>query len=111
MMVWRQLLDRYPGAKVILTVRESPAVWQRSWAKFLKVFEDTYKLSWYQDYGRHLSRTLALMKTNWSYCQAYLIGRPEFVAEHSPGLWINNYVMHNKAVQQIVPPDQLLIFK
>jgi len=113
-LIWRTLLEHYPDAKVILTVRSSPDVWFDSCVRMIDFFKANYCF-WFDKYTPYLSPTRAKCETFNRHIVARLGGvmgniwEPNY--KMSPENWINGYVLHNAAVKQLVPPEQLLVFQ
>jgi sulfotransferase family protein len=107
---YEELLDVYPDAKVLLSVRD-PEAWERS-------FRDTI---WTMSHGEtlmpRLSGARAQIDARWERYLA-LVDRmfwgPEgtFAAGHErPEQMIEQAVRHNEAVKRAVPPERLLVWQ
>ena len=107
---YRELMDVYPDAKVLLSVREG-AAWERS-------FRDTI---WTMCHGETLmpllSRARAEVDPRWRSYLA-LVDRmfwgPQgtFAAGHEdPQRLIEQMVRHNEQVERAVPPERLLVWE
>ncbi len=107
---YRELMDAYPEAKVLLSVRD-PEAWERS-------FRDTI---WTMCHGESLmpllSRARAEVDPRWRRYLA-LVDRmfwgPQgtFSAGHSePAMLIEQMVRHNEEVKRVVPPERLLVWE
>jgi hypothetical protein len=107
---YRELMDAYPDAKVLLSVRD-PVAWERS-------FRDTI---WTMCHGDSLmpllSRARAQVDPGWrSYLQFVdrMFWGPQgtFAAGHSePTLLIEQMVRHHEEVKRTVPPERLLVWE
>jgi Sulfotransferase domain len=107
---YRELMDFYPDAKVLLSVRD-PASWERS-------FRDTI---WTMGFGETLmpllSKARAEVDPRWQrYLQ--LVDRmfwgPQgtFAAAHErPAQLIEQMVAHNEEVERVVPAERLLVWE
>ena len=106
---YRELMDFYPEAKVLLSVR-NPESWERS-------FRDTI---WTMSHGETLMPLLAHARAEidprWHRYLA-LVDRmfwgPEgtFSEGHAePEMMIEQMIRHNEAVKSAVPPERLLVW-
>uniref|UniRef100_A0A7S2A9X9 P-loop containing nucleoside triphosphate hydrolase protein n=1 Tax=Trieres chinensis TaxID=1514140 RepID=A0A7S2A9X9_TRICV len=108
-------LRRYPGAKVILTVRDSGDRWATSWKTlmdFIEVQERPFSLSYptfiqWIPFMQHWKEMRSIMGTH--------IGLPpgELIRgwRSKPDGWLaEQYEMHNARVMETVPSSQLLVF-
>ena len=106
---YRELMDFYPDAKVLLSVRE-PESWERS---FRSTIVDMC-------YGESLIRLLSSARREidprWrTYLE--LVHRMfwgeqgTFAAGHSPAELIEQAKAHDEAVKRTVPPERLLVWK
>jgi Sulfotransferase domain len=107
---YRELLDFYPEAKVLLSVRD-PESWERS-------FRDTI---WTMCHGETvmplLSRARAQIDPRWQRYLA-LVDRmfwgPQgtFAAGHAdPAQLIEQMIAHNEEVKRVVPAERLLVWQ
>ena len=106
---YRELMDFYPDAKVLLSVRE-PESWERS---FRSTIVDMC-------YGESLIRLLSSARREvdprWRRYLA-LVDRMfwgeqgTFAAGHSPAELIEQANAHNEAVKRTVPPERLLVWE
>ncbi len=107
---YRELMDYYPDAKVLLSVRE-PVSWERS-------FRDTI---WTMSHGKTLMPLLAHARAEidprW-HAYLALVDRmfwgPQgtFADGHEePAVMIEQMVRHNEQVKQVVPADRLLVWE
>jgi hypothetical protein len=107
---FRELMDFYPEAKVLLSVRE-PEAWERS-------FRETI---WTMCHGESamplLSRARAQVDPRWHSYLA-LVDRmfwgPQgtFAAGHAePEQLIAQMIRHNEQVEQVVPAERLLVWE
>jgi hypothetical protein len=106
---YRQLLDAYPDAKVLLSVRD-PERWEPSFR------ETIVDMCYGESLIRLLSSARAHVDVRW---RRYL----EFVNRmfwselgtfpngHSPEALIEGFVAHNEEVKRIVPPERLLVWE
>jgi hypothetical protein len=106
---YRELMDAYPQAKVLLSVREGEA-WERS-------FRETI---WTMSYGQSLMPLLAHARAEvdprWRRYLA-LVDRmfwgPEgtFAAGSEPAQLIEQMAAHNEQVKRVVPAERLLVWE
>jgi hypothetical protein len=106
---YRELMDAYPQAKVLLSVREGEA-WERS-------FRDTI---WTMSYGQSLmpllARARAEVDPRWRRYLA-LVDRmfwgPQgtFAAGSEPAQLIEQMAAHNEQVKRVVPAERLLVWE
>jgi hypothetical protein len=107
---WRELMDAYPNAKVLLSVRD-PEAWERS-------FRETI---WNMGHGESLHHLLssarALVDPAWERYVAFverMFWSPEgtFAAGgERPEQLIEAMVRHNEEVKRIVPSERLLVWE
>jgi hypothetical protein len=106
---YRELLDVYPDAKVLLSVREGEA-WERS-------FRDTI---WTMCHGDALmpllSRARAQVDPRWKrYLELvdrmFWGPRGTFAAGHTSAQLIEQMTAHNEEVKRVVPADRLLVWE
>lgn len=111
--MWLTFFKAYPDAKVILMERESSDVWFDSYSKMFRYYIEKHKV-WYENYLPWLSSTQARYA---KLCQLCFIrataSRGYFWDDQSwsKECWIYQYELHNAAVKQLVPPEQLLVYK
>ena len=107
---YRELMDFYPEAKVLLSVREEQA-WERS-------FRETI---WTMCFGESLmpllSRARAEVDPRWRRYLALVDRmfwgeRGTFAGGHSePEQLIEQMVRHNEEARRVVPPERLLVWE
>ena len=107
---WRPLMDVYPDAKVLLSVRE-PESWERS-------FRETI---WDMGHGDNLLHLLSSARTHvdpaWKRYVALverMFWSPDgcFAQGHeTPELLIEGFERHNEEVKRTVPPERLLVWQ
>ncbi len=107
---YRELMGRYPDAKVLLSVRD-PDAWERS-------FRETI---WTMCHGESLmpllSRARAEVDPRWrSYLalvdRMFWGPRGTFAAGHAvPALLIEQMIRHNEEVKRVVPAERLLVWE
>lgn len=107
---WRELMEAYPEAKVLLSVRD-PEGWERS-------FRETI---WAMGHGESLhhllSRARALVDPAWERYVAFvdrMFWSPEgtFATGHEqPQQLIDAMLRHNEEVKRTVPPERLLVWE
>ena len=106
---WRQLMDAFPDAKVLLSVRD-PERWEPSFR------ETIVDMCYGESLIRLLSSARAQVDPKW---RRYLdfVGRMfwsaqgTFPAGHSPSDLIEGFVAHNDEVKRVVPADRLLVWE
>ncbi|HXC45277.1 MAG TPA: sulfotransferase, partial [Solirubrobacteraceae bacterium] len=106
---WHELMDRYPDAKVLLSVRD-PEKWEPS-------FRETI---WNMCYGESLIRLLssarAQVDPRWARYlklveRMFWIEQAPFAAGHElPEQLIAGFERHNELVKATVPPERLLVW-
>mmetsp|Transcript_121553 Transcript_121553/g.388922 ORF Transcript_121553/g.388922 Transcript_121553/m.388922 type:complete len:323 (+) Transcript_121553:57-1025(+) len=107
---WKDLADRYPDSKVILTVRDSPERWYSSFAAKLHfpdggILAAMGYVAWY--YSLDLDGFWEFLSQNQRKIGC------DFRAEQTPELrkrCIDGYVTHNAEVHRVIPSDRLLVF-
>ncbi len=107
---WKRLIERYPDAKVLLSVRD-PEAWEQS-------FRETV---WSMGHGESLVHLLssarATVDPRWSRYVALverMFWSPEgtFAGGHErPEQLIEAFVRHNEEVKRTVPAEQLLVWE
>jgi len=111
--MWLTFFKAYPDAKVILMERESSEAWFTSYSKMYRYYIENHKV-WYENYLPWLSSTQARFARLTQQCFIRATAsRGQFWDDQSwsKECWIYQYEMHNAAVKQLVPPEQLLVFK
>ena len=113
--MWNIFFEAYPEAKVILMVRDSPEVWFQSYTKMLNYYADNFKV-WYELWKPLLSRTYAKLYKLHRHNLIMSTNMPDIAnwfdkSRHIEPIWTSKYLLHNAAVMQLVPPDQLLVYR
>ena len=85
---YKEMLEAYPTAKFVLTVRDTE--------------------SWYQSYSSHHADTLALYGGVLPYRLRLLTEHVYGTADDNKEVWIQHYNAHNKRVRETIPKHQLL---
>ncbi|HEY8304760.1 MAG TPA: sulfotransferase [Solirubrobacteraceae bacterium] len=106
---WRELMDRYPDAKVLLSVRE-PEKWEPS-------FRETI---WDMCFGESLIRLISSARgqvdPRWSRYlklvdRMFWSEEGTFASGHdTPELLMAQFERHNERVKAAVPPERLLVW-
>jgi Sulfotransferase domain len=107
---WRELMDRYPDAKVLLSVRD-PDRWEPS-------FRETI---WNMGHGESLLRLMASARGHvdpqWARYlklvdRMFWTGKGTFAASggERPEQLISEFKRHNEEVEATVPPERLLVW-
>jgi Sulfotransferase domain len=106
---YRELADRYPEAKILLSVRD-PQAWERSYRETI----------WTMCHGQSLMRLLSDARREidprW---RRYLelvdrmlwSGEAPFAAGHSPQHLIQGMRRHNEQVTETIAPERLLVWE
>eukprot|EP00978_Attheya_sp_CCMP212_P015936 scaffold41317_cov47-Attheya_sp.AAC.4 len=116
--IYRDILKRFPEAKVVLTVRDSPEKFEASWKTLFEtmvVTEEPFKLwPWYPSFFGWIPLFRQLKKIRYFMGTTHLKLEPGSLTHgwrQKPSGWIaDQYVRHNQDVIDHVPSDQLLIF-
>ena len=95
---YRELMEAFPDAKVILTLRD-PERWYQSFMTLRKTHDSLRPFS---RWSPRLKKALAAADALW-----YNMFRNSFDKENC----IRVFNEHNLAVQQFVPPERLLVFQ
>jgi Sulfotransferase domain len=95
---YQELMEAFPEAKVILTVREP----ERWYASFLTLRTTVERF-------RPLSRLIPKMAKMYRFVDTLLATR--FEGSLDRARCIDAFSAHNAAVQQVVPPERLLVFQ
>ncbi len=107
---YRELMEFYPQAKVLLSVRE-PESWERSFR------ETIWTLSFGETVMPLLSRARAQIDPRWQRYLTFverMFWGPQgtFAAGHSePAQLIEQALAHNEQVQRAVPAERLLVWQ
>ncbi|HTC71604.1 MAG TPA: sulfotransferase [Solirubrobacteraceae bacterium] len=106
---YRELMEAYPDAKVLLSVREGES-WERSFR------ETIVEMSYGESVMALVSRARAQIDPTWDSYQA-LVTRmfwgPQgtFANGHEPQQLIEQMHAHNEQVKRTVPPERLLVWE
>ncbi len=106
---WRELMDRYPDAKVLLSVRD-PERWEPSFR------ETIWNMCFGESLIRLVSSARAQVDPRWSrYLELvdrmFWSGGGTFAAGHeTPEQMIEQFEAHNETVKANVPADRLLVW-
>lgn len=105
---YRALLDSFPNAKVLLSVRD-PERWERSFR------ETVVDLCYGESLVRLLSSARAHVDPNWRRYLRFVdrmfwSEQGTFAAGHSPDALINAFLAHNEEVKRVVPAERLLVW-
>ncbi|XP_065671696.1 uncharacterized protein LOC136089573 [Hydra vulgaris] len=106
-IIWQKIFKAFPDSKVILTTRENHELWFKSFEKTRSLME---KL-------RSKKYLRSLLSSTWSnvYYMEKLAFNKIFPQNMSITLnkenWINSIRVHEATVKQLVPKDQLLVYK
>ena len=114
--IYQEFLRRFPDAKVVLTVRDSPEKFESSWKilfETMSVTEQDFSLTFPSFFQwiplfRHLREIRPFMGTTH-----LTLGRGELTHgwRNKPDGWLaKQYTRHNEHIQQHVPSKQLLVF-
>ena len=111
--IYKDLFKRFPDARVILTVRDSPETFAKSWKTLYDSVEVTERdfswkfpsfFQWIPTF-RHLKEMRCFMGTTHLE-----LGPCELWDRHSEGWLEEQYERHNQHVIDTIPEDQLLVF-
>lgn len=114
-LFFRELLNAYPDAKVVLTVRDSPEAWEKSWNQSIYVREMRRWRSWSFHLMLYLRR-LFNWETNRQKMRAAaqlhqgILDKPPFFYQRPNPTTKDFYVDHVEGVRTLIPPDRLLEF-
>ncbi len=116
--VFEEQMKLYPNARVILTVRDSPSAWVKSWKvlmRFIEIQEKNFSLTYptfiqwipfMQDWK--IMRNMMGCRTIGSEPEDLIRG---WKYKEDPDSFLEEcYIKHNKKVYQVVPPEKLLEF-
>jgi hypothetical protein len=106
---YRQLVDSYPDAKVLLSVRD-PERWEPSFR------ETIVDMCFGESLIRLLSSARAHVDPKWRRYLEFVnrmfwSEQGTFAAGHSPSALIEAFVAHNEEVKRVVPADRLLVWE
>ena len=103
---FQEILETFPDAKVILTIRDSEDVWLKSYVKQSEVNMNLTGCGFF---------TRVLMR-RWSHHNLYALGDAMDTAAfgslqtESTVLFKKKYREHNERVQTVIPKEKLLVF-
>lgn len=100
---WREQLEQYPGAKVVLTVRD-PEKWFKSW-------NDTIYSVISDSPNGTLLANIALLFLNMRPFHKLVIEKRIFKGSYSKENTIKCFNEHNEQVKKECPKDKLLVFE
>jgi hypothetical protein len=107
---YRELLDYYPNARVLLSVRD-PERWEQSFR------ETIVEMCHGESLIRLLSSARAHIDPTWSRYLRFvdrMFWSPQagtFAAGHSPQALIDAFLAHNEQVKRTVPAERLLVWQ
>jgi Sulfotransferase domain len=106
---WRQLLDSFPDAKVLLSVRD-PERWEPSFR------ETIVDMCFGESMIRLLSSARAQVDERWRrYLELvdkmFWSQQGTFPEGHSPEYLMEAFVAHNEEVKRVVPAERLLVWE
>jgi Sulfotransferase domain len=106
---YRQLLEAYPAAKVLLSVRD-PERWEPSFR------ETIVDMCYGESLIRLLSSARAHVDPKWRRYLEFVnrmfwSEQGTFPDGHSPTALIDAFVAHNEEVKRVVPPKRLLVWE
>jgi hypothetical protein len=107
---YRQLMERYPEAKVLLNVRDAESWYESVRATIYQVAPSTMQkvlMSLKLPFSRRLRRMVRIFRMGKSVMWQGLFGGRFEDREHA----IAVYNRHNEEVQRIVPPERLLVYQ
>ena len=96
---YQELMQEFPDAKVVLTVRESEP-WHKSWALVNRTVNRF----------RPLARLIPKFRNLFRFADPFFAQKIS-VDPQDPETCIRAFEAHNAAVQQLVPADRLLVFR
>ena len=96
---YQELMQEFPDAKVVLTVRE-PEPWHKSWALLNRTV----------DRSRPVARIIPKLRKLLRFADPFFQQKIS-VDPQDPETCIRAFEAHNEAVQRHVPPDRLLVFR
>jgi hypothetical protein len=97
---WREMMEAFPDAKVILTVRE-PEKWWDSWTAMVKSQESSVDRLKFLPRFKAVDQAVINFEREW-----FNIEPGKYVREDS----MARFVKHNEDVKSAVPEDRLLVF-
>lgn len=108
-LFYKELLQNYPEAKVILTEREAHSWFESASKTIFKSYPSFWQAAYI--FGSYLfsKRVRQLMQVGWLIQKTIFIqtfGMKQFSKRHA----IKVYTQHNEEVKQFVPPKQLLVY-
>ncbi|KAK3727958.1 hypothetical protein QZH41_004903 [Actinostola sp. cb2023] len=105
---WKEILDAFPDAKVVLMVRDSEKVWLESLLKTGAALYSSISSFWIK-----LGFLCTPTGHKW---ERFIAAVPKILNQGTPGNPINpdaamkSYIEHNARVQSSIPRDQLLVY-
>ena len=98
---YEEILEAFPEAKVILTVRDNDDVWVQSWVKHLRLTRDGIKFA--ALFSSKVRNYLEIFNT----VDLAVYGS---VSPTATSLFKKKYNAHNERVQAVIPAEKLLIY-
>lgn len=108
-LLWKELIEQYPKAKVILTVRDEEK-WFQSWCNAINKVKDHAKINpkFHEILGEATVRMHAYYM-NSTEMSTFDVFMPDNDACQYKDIFVDRYKRHNEEVIQVVPKENLLI--
>lgn len=101
---FEEILQKFPEAKIILTVRDSDEVWVQSWVKHLQMTRD---LDLFSKLAYLLCEKPRKLLDFYNAEDLAVYGS---VNPTSTTLFKKKYNTHNERVKAVIPPEKLLVY-
>eukprot|EP00561_Arcocellulus_cornucervis_P012758 CAMPEP_0185800750 /NCGR_PEP_ID=MMETSP1322-20130828/1050_1 /TAXON_ID=265543 /ORGANISM="Minutocellus polymorphus, Strain RCC2270" /LENGTH=361 /DNA_ID=CAMNT_0028496405 /DNA_START=47 /DNA_END=1132 /DNA_ORIENTATION=+ len=106
-LYYEQIMEQYPDAKFILTVRSDPEIWFRSWDTLSKTITQPTRywqfMAHVQQYNNYLRWLFSVVNRDTKYLNCDM-PFPDQMKERA----IASYEEHNRRVREMIPQDRLL---
>ena len=105
-MFYRELLEAYPEAKVVLTIRDSPEAWHRSFLNTIQVYADWIMIrrpGIYEFFYRYFFPTEVFWRMNRKLLSHFIY--PDL--RNTGPVFYQGY---NEEIKRLVPQERLLVY-
>ena len=99
---YQEILEAFPDAKIILTVRDNDEVWVQSWVKHVQIFRE---LNVFSRLALAITKPLLLDLHSVTTHAVYGSQNPK-----ATSLFKKKYNAHNERVQAVIPSEKLLVY-
>lgn len=108
-LYYEQVYEKYPDCKFILTTRDTPERWFKSWDMLTKTMTQPTRYFRWMDHADKINRYYRWLFARVNSDDSYL-SVPLPLPDQSKERAIASYEAHNRRVREIIPSSQLLEF-